>query len=523
MKILKYLLLILALSLFVFAGYFFVFKKNNLNDFKKIFVKKQQIDNSVLVGKSTEIGPNLFGFHAMSAGILDTDPIGAQIRRNILHWEEYEPTKGNYQDQAVEESLAKFANQDKKDIQNVISIELSHKTLGYKGEQENKAGHKLYGYPQDNQAFQAMILHLMEKTNCDGKNDFSFCEKYPEKKVIYWQIGNEWLWQWQGDRNDYVKLLKETRQTILGKDKNAKILIAALTGIEAWTLFDGYIEPEPGNEEEEKYAKYGKLARENKDFIDEIPTSVAKNKAELLEYRARAETMFTTALPYYDIFDVHFYTNDPHRIPSDIKWIQDNIAKNGSKKPIWSLEHAGPFADSITDADLSSQIVQRYILGAASGIESLFWSSYYPTLGWDQRYINTAIVDVKKPSENPKGYEDCTFADKNETKTVKCLKKPAYHTYKLMTEKLGGMTKITQIGNTKDIYVFELTDGTKKVYVAWSVSGKKSFEIDSSKDATVTHIITERNQTSPKVDNLVTKNGKINITLTETPVFVELN
>lgn len=517
----KYLAITIFVLLVVFAGYFFGIKKNNFSDLKNIFTKKQQIDNSFLKTKSANIDQNLFGFHAIGSGIKDTNPIGATTRRLFIEWEEYEPTKGDYQDALFEEKLSKLG-EDILNLDTVVTFEPSHSKLGYPGKQTNEQNHEIYGYPQDINAWNAMLVHLQEKTNCNSVNDFSYCKSHPERRIKNWQIGNEWLWQWQGDKNDYVRLLKTSRETILKNDPNAKLVIAAITGVESFAIYDGYIEPDPTNKQEvviSKIKEKGPTVLENssKNVTEGLPGSAS----ELLEFQAKTELMFTSAVPYYDVLDIHFYTSDPYRIPNALKWAQDKQKNN--KKPIWSLEHAGPFEKNITQTELSTQIVQRYALGSLSGLERIYWSSYYPTLGWDQRYLNTAIVDVKKPNEQAKGYEKCTYTADSAPTSVWCLKKPAFYTYKLLTEKFKGMTKISQIGDGKEAYVFELTDGTKKVYVGWSVKGKKSFEINSSKDATITHIITEKNQTEPKVDKATTKNGKINLTLTPEPIFIELN
>ena len=110
---------------------------------------------------------------------------------------------------------------------------------------------------------------------------------------------------------------------------------------------------------------------------------------------------------------------------------------------------------------------------------------------------------------------------------------PAAYTYKLLIEKLDGLTECRRLALPDYVYVYECTvRGGRKVLVAFyddhvarnhdePLQGTTVTLPIRSARARVSHIVTEIDQTAPQVETLDASHGRLEIRLTEFPVFVE--
>lgn len=479
-KLLKYLALIITIGLFALAGYFFVFKKNNLSDLKNLITNKQEQnnftgENTSLVGASANINKP-FGIVFPQDGSEFTKDMGVQHIRELTKWQDLEPTKGNYDFSELEAGIKLYQPQN---IEIVITLVPCSEWGGFKKTNQNKK-HCATGLPEDLNAWNKMFSTVVEKTDGDGFNDFKDL-KYP---INHFQVGNE-FWAWEDTNENYVKLLKTSSEQIKNANPNAKVVLGALSGANVLAFSDNYI-----NDREKIYVKT-KNTYATREQISASPTT--KNDKAQFEY------ILKNGRDYFDILDIHCYLTDPYEQTGTLDWFKNLAKANGALKPIFMTEGTSPRGPNYTRAKHAAYLLEQNLFAMLSGVEKF------------DMWVLFAIPDQDEDVNR------MAFIDEKDHKT------PAYYTYKLMTEKLGGMTKITQIGDAKDVYVFELTDGQKKVYVAWSIKGKGKFEISLKSNATITHIITKENQTTPKTEILKSSNGKLKLELTEEPIFIEAN
>jgi len=119
------------------------------------------------------------------------------------------------------------------------------------------------------------------------------------------------------------------------------------------------------------------------------------------------------------------------------------------------------------------------------------------------------------------------------------FKKPQYHTYKLLVEKLHDFTTADSISVSNDprTRVYEFNRPQRgPVYVLWSETGDPppnldyriptgetvTFQTQNNVDElALTHIITDTANITPVVETLKTQNGRITIQLGYEPVFLE--
>ncbi len=110
---------------------------------------------------------------------------------------------------------------------------------------------------------------------------------------------------------------------------------------------------------------------------------------------------------------------------------------------------------------------------------------------------------------------------------------PAAYTYKLLIEKLDGITSCRRLPMPDHVYVYECTvRGGRKVLVAFlddhvarnhdepAPRSAAAVPLGAAR-ARVTHIVTELDQTEPRVEVLDAAGGRLPLRLTGFPVFVE--
>ena len=139
------------------------------------------------------------------------------------------------------------------------------------------------------------------------------------------------------------------------------------------------------------------------------------------------------------------------------------------------------------------------MIGIGFGLDRIFWSSLNPTPGWPENFLRLALI------------------------TEDGRKTPAFYTYKLMMEKLGGIRKLETLAVEGPVAAFRahLADD-KVVYIAWSRSNTSSWVVPQyATKAKVTHIITQWRQAEPDTDYITSLDGKLTVRLND-PVFIEL-
>lgn len=276
-----------------------------------------------------------------------------------------------------------------------------------------------------------------------------------------WQVENEWMWMMVNSNGQPASpdvLLTHfiaVKNAIKKQDPNAKIILGALNGAAAGTLlegtdYDGYIEFGGGTDCDTPY--HAKLS--------ELP---ADKKAAAQDAVTRTKYMLKNAAQYIDYFDFHNYDSEPQELGTQAKWLTKYM---GIAKPLVSLESAGPYFffpemgvpppakcddwskyDPYTFAIQSEHLLKRFAIAAGAGVQSVFYSSGIVTVGWNANFRRLALIDPTLSAVS------CTEG-----------KKPAYYTYKTMSEKLMGYS--AAIRHDDETFEFQFAEG-KSIFVLW--------------------------------------------------------
>lgn len=202
---------------------------------------------------------------------------------------------------------------------------------------------------------------------------------------------------------------------------------------------------------------------------------------------------------HFDIFDYHAY-GKLAKITKAGKRAQEILESHGfagqKAKPMWLSETSTrgntPRLWEVTQAQ---DVIKRYCLAFANGVERVFW--------WYAVDKASKPVVKEKKSNDYSGLLD-----------IGLRPKPAYHAYCLMTSKLEGFDSVRKLELARGVEAFSFTKGVNMVYVLWGLSSKNvslSFHQDK---ATVTDI-------HGRETIVPTKDGKIDLPLSDSPIFVE--
>ncbi|MEW6220562.1 MAG: hypothetical protein AB1634_13660 [Thermodesulfobacteriota bacterium] len=336
-----------------------------------------------------------------------------------------------------------------------------------------------------------------------------------QRPIRSWQIENEWPHQLKdcsGGKEEhitarrYVEHLAAMGSLIRGRDSSARIILGALTGVRYVAALAGFA-PRPYVETGYTDCQYQRVP------IEEL-RKPGRELERIRQLGATIEEVLVQGAAHYDIIDIHFYENDPQSLVGQVQWLTDLLRRRGvGPKAVWSLENAGPYYFFVETGDrqpadckkagrddlpysdeiLAGQIIKHYVVGISAGVEKIFWSSIFPTLSWSDNFIRTALVDVGK------------------------AKKPAYATYRLMTEKLAGVRQITR----KAPGIFQVVFRDRPaLLVAWAEDEGGSRDLGAYLDAgkvRITWPVTRRGQEKAESEvRPVTA-----VPLGRLPVFVE--
>ena len=233
------------------------------------------------------------------------------------------------------------------------------------------------------------------------------------------------------------------------------------------------------------------------------------------------------------IFDYHQGSN-PQQFKGQVEAM--NIVKETlddfgyANNDIWTTDVGGSWDDfqGFTEREQAGDVVRRYAYTIAHGQEKLFWTRI---LEYDWTKDDSSIFDYMGLVNNPRNTDG------------KDWKKLAYYTYKLMVDKLEGSDweNIKTIQEFDNIYAYKFIkkDSGKPIWVVWwdyfeETASSKTITLDvgSINSVKITEAVpdvesgAELNENDyPNFFNTETRtvnNGKVEITLKESPVFVEV-
>jgi len=280
-------------------------------------------------------------------------------------------------------------------------------------------------------------------------------------RVGYYQIENEVygsLSFWMGTRAEYLQLLQTAYGAVKGADPAARVLPAGI--------------PFAAIDVTEPIAPAYQAAF---DFVDLV---------------------YSSGKDSFDIADVHlYYTLDS--IPDRLQWLRDLMTAKGYSKPVWASEIGGldsrAYMDYADSAEQSIDLVKRYVLAFAGSADKVFWLSVHKA----------------------KDAEALPWADMILTEdSAAIVKKPAYHSLKLLNGKIKNFTEIRSIPGG-----CAFTVEGKTVLVLWSET-PATVDVSahfSASSVQVTHIVTNSGNPAPVVHS----SNASAVSIDREPVFVE--
>ena len=335
--------------------------------------------------------------------------------------------------------------------------------------------------PQDMDAYREYVQAVVERYDGDGVGDMPGL-KYPIK---YWEVDNE-VGSRGVDVEDYCTILKDTYGEIKSADTTANVLFAGLT-------------------------------RMGKEYYPDV-----KNKCENIDQ-------------YFDISNFHFYParENPKEalleysdyisllktlFPGKPIWITESSVPSENTNVLYKQQPDAPDIYYTTEKLQAEMLVKIYTTSIAKGVDKLFW--------W-------MLMDVKLTGI--RGID--SFAKNSLYDSLAENAKLSGYALRLLVDKLEGSDwgNIESVYQSDDIYVYKFMNNGKPIWVAWNDGTQQTITLDvgNINSVKITEAVPDAESGAeldendyPDFFNIEIKsvsNGKVSITLGESPVFVELN
>jgi len=352
--------------------------------------------------------------------------------------------------------------------------------------------------------FVAFVGALTERYDGDGIDDWEGL-RYP---LRVHHIVEEWPSPGLNAKT-YLGYLARLSPAIKRADPFAKIMIPGLympNWGRVYAFLDGYIDdPDAGILNGVRYTKSD------------------LNAMQHITFGKRAyEAILDHGRDYFDLVDLHLYTEKETFYEGEIEYVKGIMAKLGYQKPIWCVEGGGPFRNpesalddpqgdplfgTTNEKEVAEYVVKFHAMAAAAGLQRQHWG-----IGGQAQH----------------GYWTGPWNIMGLLEKVTRRKRPAYYAYKLMREKLRDF----EIGNVTDlsigsIRVFEFLTPNGTVYIAWDVDGTDTPQpIDLSRvlgnrDVLLTPIVTELAPNDTPIVPEAMSVSTTTVPLGITPVFIE--
>ncbi|HAH21955.1 MAG: hypothetical protein A2Y00_08205 [Omnitrophica WOR_2 bacterium GWF2_43_52] len=390
--------------------------------------------------------------------------------------------------------------------------------------------------------YQDYVFNFVERYDGDGRGDLPGL-LYP---ILDYEIETEAQHgvYWHGTADDYVILLKTAYEAVKKAGPRARVI---LSGFAFFDIFD------EGSRNEEEIAR----------LIDELSSRYPRGDIRhKFGEKFRAQLDFNARIlkekDYFDAVEFHLLSYYKS-IPGIVAWIRGQMAKNGYEKPIWmgdagavivpcsdkrgflssrstyTIFSKAPYENgdalfeilravqdkhglryqevrSWFEAEQARILVKSLVLAMGEGIEGGNWWT------WKD------VPQLLKSNGTGRSWALCGLIDDDNQS-----KRPVFHSYKLLIQKLGAFSSVEKLVIRPDINAYKFIVKGKPVYVAWHDSGiaqspgqSKSIRVGlpliiGKETALLTPIITSRSQTVFQEDMNISRD----IVLTETPVFIE--
>ncbi|MBU0485066.1 MAG: hypothetical protein KKB30_11210 [Proteobacteria bacterium] len=251
---------------------------------------------------------------------------------------------------------------------------------------------------------------------------------------------------------------------------------------------------------------------------------------------------------YIDIVDKHFFgaQGEYVNVPEEMDYLKYSLEEAGfdlDKLKFWISEIGTYSGDPVDDRDVpdalkkdppyqteqeqAQELIKRYAVAFGYGIEKVLWA-------WGTKEgfsCNCCMFDYTGLIYD--GNQESQSCDENDPyDRGDGVKKLAYYTFKLMTQKLKGFTFVETIQNSNGTYVYKFVKDSIPVYVAWSENEESLILTElSSNSVKITKAVPSYEFGDQVVDfnsafasqTEDVSSGKITINLDANPIFIEEN
>ncbi len=347
---------------------------------------------------------------------------------------------------------------------------------------------------EEEKSYIKFVKETVERYDGDGYKDMPGLQS----PIKYWQIGNEPAMRqieimdlnkkldWEG----FGHIVEISYQAIKENDAEAKIALAGLAV--GYPILDNPF-----------------LRRE----LDEFYVPLIQNMSGR----------------YIDIFDIHYYGDAQkgsdgwrwQEMRNTSNWMRQILNQNGYQKAeIWFTETAVP-SEPFGERFQAINLFKRCVYPLSFGVKKVFW--------WN-------MIEGEYPLEvdKPMNHYGLVYDGIGKDDPGYGVKKLSYYTYKKMVEVLEGSdwNNIEIIQESDNVYIYKFTKDGKPIWVAWNDnSASKTITIlgITSNQVEITEAVPKYESGKDVIDysaafKTETKSvsdGKLTITLSDKPVFIE--
>jgi hypothetical protein len=368
--------------------------------------------------------------------------LGAEWSRQTMFWNQIEPAPGRFQWALLDGAAAIVdrAAGDGHQINLMVTLRTASSWAGSTSVQGHAAAP-----PKDVHDYYEFVNAVVRRAR---------------GHIRYWQIDNEIYSRgyWQGSADEYVRLLSTGYRAAKDADPDAQVVVA---GIGAWLLpmLQDEIAAGHGDRALALYLSWA----ENNELAQGFPRPATVQDLQRLMSRAgrlQRQAEFVRRLlkkdsaSHFDVLDLHI--RHPYTIiPAVVEWAKNAMAREGYSRPIWISECSGPTypelwpSDAVGERRQAEEVVKRYALALGSGAQRVFWTSL----------------------ATPRSLETVGEYSHEGLLRPDLSKRPAYGTYRLMTQMLKGASAVRRLEFGHGVYGVQFTRPEGPVYVLWSDNG----------------------------------------------------
>jgi hypothetical protein len=390
----------------------------------------QELQGIGPAGRKLDESP--FGLHVINNDLAGAHEIGGRWTRHLILWMKLEPRPGQMKDLArAVPRINQIHDAGFEILPRIVSVNpwANQKRINQMNQEAAKKnmpmGNWTYiGMPSDIDAYKRFVTTVVESFDGDGVKDLPGLKK----GVKYWQVENEWDWRWKDSPEQFVEFLKIAHDTIKAADSEATIVLGGISKLEPDVFYNGML----GSSIQVK----GRTI---------TPEILGKQPNFKEQYPLRRKVL-EDGYPYFDVISFHQY-GDFDAIRQETEYLKGIMKDKNYVRRMWITEAGGPFiadGEKYTEEIQAQQVVKYYVTALASGVDVIFWSTYFPTPEWGASFANTSLM------------------------ANKTQRKPAWSTYKLMATQLEGVDGVEWIADAPHAAFVRFTRGGERpVLVAW--------------------------------------------------------